>query len=93
MSYNALHYPENATPALLEKYRKLAAGGNDKEVGRAAIAEDLDRGVGELLAKLDAMGLSKNTIVIYMLRQRRPRIAARCMAARAMCGRAVFACR
>ncbi|MFM7604910.1 MAG: sulfatase [Prosthecobacter sp.] len=66
MSYNALHYPENATPALLEKYRKLASGGNDKEVGRAAIAEDLDRGVGELLAKLDAMGLSKSTIVIYM---------------------------
>lgn len=66
MSYNALHYPENATSALLEKYRKLAAGGNDKEVGRAAIAEDLDRGVGELLAKLDEMGLSKDTIVIYM---------------------------
>jgi arylsulfatase A len=66
MSYNALHYPENATPALVEKYRKLASGRNDKEVGRAAIAEDLDRGVGELLAKLDAMGLSKNTIVIYM---------------------------
>jgi len=66
MSYHALHYPENATPALLEKYRKLASGGNDKEIGRAAIAEDLDRGVGELLTKLDAMGLSKNTIVIYM---------------------------
>ena len=66
MSYNALHYPENATPALLEKYRKLASGGNDKEIGRAAIAEDLDRGVGELLAKVDAMGFSKNTIVIYM---------------------------
>jgi len=66
MSYNALHYPENATPGLVEKYRKLASGGNDQEVGRAAIAEDLDRGVGELLAKLDAMGLSKNTIVIYM---------------------------
>jgi arylsulfatase A-like enzyme len=66
MSYNALHYPENATPSLLEKYQKLASGGNDKEVGRAAIAEDLDRGVGELLEKLDAMGLSKTTLVIYM---------------------------
>ncbi len=66
MSYNALHYPGNATPALLEKYRKLASGGNDKEVERAAIAEDLDRGVGELLTKLDTSGLAKNTIVIYM---------------------------
>ena len=66
MSYHALHYPENATPALVEKYRKLAGGRDDKEVGRAAIAEDLDRGVGELLAKLDDMGLSDNTLVIYM---------------------------
>lgn len=66
MSYHALHYPENATPALLEKYRRLASGGNEKEVGRAAIAEDLDRGVGELLEKLDDMGLSNNTLVIYM---------------------------
>jgi arylsulfatase A len=66
MSYNALHYPENATPALIEKYRKLASGRDDKDVARAAIAEDLDRGVGELMAKLDAMGLSNNTLVIYM---------------------------
>lgn len=66
MSYHALHYPENASPALVEKYRKLAPGGNDKEVGRAAIAEDLDRGVGELLAKLDGLGLSANTYVIYL---------------------------
>lgn len=66
MSYHALHYPENATPALVEKYRKLPPGGNDKEVGRAAIAEDLDRGVGELVAKLDELGLSNDTFVIYM---------------------------
>lgn len=66
LSYHALHYPENATPALIEKYRKLASGGNDKEIGRAAIAEDLDRGVGELLAKLEELGLSGNTYVIYM---------------------------
>ena len=66
MSYHALHYPENATPALIEKYRQLAPGGNDKEIGRAAMAEDLDRGVGELLAKLDELGLSESTYVIYM---------------------------
>ena len=66
LSYHALHYPENASPALIEKYRKLAPGGNDKEIGRAAIAEDLDRGVGELVAVLDELGLSENTYVIYM---------------------------
>ncbi len=66
MSYHALHYPENATPALIEKYRKLLPGGNEKEIGRAAITEDLDRGVGELLGKLDALGLAETTYVIYL---------------------------
>jgi hypothetical protein len=71
MSYNALHYPENATPALLEKYRKLASGGNDKEVGRAAIAEDLDRGVGELLAKAGCHGPLEEHHRHLHVRQRR----------------------
>ena len=66
MSYHALHYPENATKALVEKYRKLAPNGNDKEIGRAAMAEDLDRGVGELMAKIDELGIADNTYVIYM---------------------------
>jgi arylsulfatase A len=66
MSYHALHYPQNATRAMTEKYRGLMPGGNDKEVGRAAISEDLDRGVGELLGKLDTLGLAGETYVIYM---------------------------
>ncbi len=66
MSYNALHYPENATKALVEKYSDLLSGGNEKEIARAAISEDLDRGVGELLAILDDLGLAENTYVIYM---------------------------
>lgn len=66
MSYHALHYPENASPELIEKYQTLAPRGNGKEVGHAAIAEDLDRGVGELLAKIDELGLTPTTYVIYM---------------------------
>lgn len=66
MSYNALHYPENATRALIEKYSTLLPGGNEKEIGAAAISEDLDRGVGELLKKLDELMLTENTYVIYM---------------------------
>jgi arylsulfatase A-like enzyme len=66
MSYHALHYPQNARKSLVEKYRKLIPNGNDKEIGRAAIAEDLDRGVGELLEKIDLLGISGNTYVIYM---------------------------
>ncbi len=66
MSYNALHYPENATKALIEKYSALLPGGNEKEIGMAAISEDLDRGVGELLNKLEALMLKENTYVLYM---------------------------
>ncbi|MEQ1839163.1 MAG: sulfatase [Verrucomicrobiales bacterium] len=66
MSYNALHYPENATRALIEKYSALLPGGNEKEIGAAAISEDLDRGVGELLNKLEELMLTENTYVLYM---------------------------
>jgi arylsulfatase A-like enzyme len=66
MSYNALHYPENASPAMAEKYAARLPKSNKREIGRAAISEDLDRGVGELLAKLNALGIEDNTYVIYM---------------------------
>ena len=70
MSYHALHHPENADPVLVKKYQSLMANdkGNakTKESGRAALAEDLDRGVGILMKKLDALGISKNTYVVYM---------------------------
>lgn len=64
--YHALHYPQNATKALVEKYSELIPGGNEKEIGRAAISEDLDRGIGLLLERLEELGLKDNTYVIYM---------------------------
>jgi arylsulfatase A len=66
MSYNALHYPENASQSLIQKYAALLPDGNEKEIGMAAISEDLDRGVGELLASLARLQLAENTYVLYM---------------------------
>ncbi len=66
MSYHALHYPENASRALIAKYTVKMSGGSEKEIGCAAISEDLDRGVGLLLQKIDQLGLGNNTYVIYM---------------------------
>ncbi len=66
MSYHALHYPQNAPKALVEKYQELNPRANEKEVGRAALAEELDRGIGQLLAKIEALGIADNTYVIYM---------------------------
>ena len=39
---------------------------NEKEYQRAAISEDLDRGVGMILAAVDKLGLRDNTYLIYM---------------------------
>ncbi len=65
MSWHALHAPENALEATKEKYRKLVPGANDRRVGRMALAEDLDTGVGRLLTVLDDLGLTNTTYVIY----------------------------
>jgi len=68
LSWNALHAPGNALKATMAKYEELAGGGNDrgKRAATAAITEDLDTGVGRVLAAIDRLGLAKNTYVIYM---------------------------
>jgi len=68
LSWNALHAPGNALKATMAKYEKLAGDGNDKgkRAATAAITEDLDTGVGRMLAAIDRLGLAKNTYVIYV---------------------------
>jgi arylsulfatase A-like enzyme len=66
MSYNALHVPENANRSSLAKFTAKNPGKLHHDPARAAITYDLDTGVGRLLAAISAMGLDKNTYVIYM---------------------------
>lgn len=66
MSWHALHSPENALKSTIAKYEKLAAGQNAKGIGRAAITENLDTGVGRVVDAVDRLGLADNTYVIYM---------------------------
>jgi len=68
LSWNALHAPENALHATMAKYETLTSEGNDrgKRAATAAITEDLDTGVGRVMAALDRLGLATNTYVIYM---------------------------
>lgn len=65
MSWNALHAAGNANKATLAKYEKLNLG-NEKRTQVAAITEDLDSGVGQLLKAIDDLGLTESTYVIYM---------------------------
>jgi len=66
MSYHALHVPENANRSSLAKFTAKAPGQMHRDPARAAIAYDLDTGVGRLLAAISELGLDQNTYVIYM---------------------------
>lgn len=66
MSWNALHASENALKVTLAKYEQQMKGENSKRITTAAITEDLDTGVGRVLAAIDRLGLAGNTYVIYM---------------------------
>jgi arylsulfatase A-like enzyme len=67
MSYYAVHSGAQALASTLKKYENLKNGGGrgDRAV-MAAMTEDLDACVGELLKKLDELGIANNTYVIYM---------------------------
>lgn len=52
-----------ARPETVEAIRKR--GVNDRQIGTAAVAEDVDINIGLLLKKLDELGLANNTYVIY----------------------------
>lgn len=65
-SFHALHSPGNALEATVEKYKKKVRGGRERQAQRAAIAEDLDTGVGRILAAIEDLELTENTYVIYM---------------------------
>lgn len=66
LSWNALHAAENALRATQAKYANLPSLRNPKQAATAAITEDLDTGVGMVLAAIDRLNLAANTYVIYM---------------------------
>lgn len=66
LPHNTIHSPIMAPRALVEKYR--ARPGSDRSENKpviAAMMEVLDTSVGRILAKLDALGLRENTVVIF----------------------------
>ena len=67
MSWHALHAPQNAMKTTLAKYAKrMNSSVDEKRVGSAAIAENLDTGVGMVIDAIDRLDLADNTFVIYM---------------------------
>lgn len=64
IAYNAPHTPLQIHEELAQKY--LDKGLPESQARFYAMIDDIDREVGELLAKLEAKGLAENTIVIFM---------------------------
>ena len=66
LSWHALHASGNANRATRAKYEQQMQGQNTKQINIAAITEDLDTGVGRVMAALERLGLAGCTYVIYM---------------------------
>ncbi|MEZ5364406.1 MAG: sulfatase-like hydrolase/transferase [Bryobacterales bacterium] len=65
LSHYAVHTPIQAKPQLVAKYKAKAPSGGQSNPEYAAMVEGLDQSVGAVLAKLDALGLTDNTVVFF----------------------------
>ncbi|MEW6358411.1 MAG: sulfatase [Planctomycetota bacterium] len=63
VSYYAAHHQIQARAATVEKYRKKGQPPRDFPLEWAAMLEDLDTGIGQLLDKIDALGIADSTYV------------------------------
>lgn len=68
LPHYCVHTPLQAKPELIAKYEAKNAqfpGNPQHEAKYAAMVESLDQSVGRIMAKLDALDLTKKTIVIF----------------------------
>jgi hypothetical protein len=66
LPHNTIHAPVMAPRALVEKYR--ARPGSERPENNpviAAMMEILDASIGRILARVDALGLRQNTVVVF----------------------------
>ncbi|MDP7033218.1 MAG: sulfatase-like hydrolase/transferase [Planctomycetota bacterium] len=65
LSHYAVHSPVAARPATLEAVAKRTAGARHNRQDYAAMTQDFDTSVGQVLEALKTLGLAKNTYVIF----------------------------
>ncbi len=61
----AVHTPIHAKKELIEKYRPKKPVGGHKNPTYAAMIHSVDESVGRIMTKLDELGLSGNTLLIF----------------------------
>lgn len=65
LAHYAVHSPLGAKDSLVQKYKGKKIVDNQNNATYAAMIESLDQAVGRVISKLDELGLSSNTIVIF----------------------------
>lgn len=64
LAYVSPHSPWDAPPQLIQKY--LGRGQNERFAALNGLIEHLDASIGRVLAGLERLGLSENTIVLFL---------------------------
>lgn len=65
INHFAPHTPWQARPETLAKYENLPPGERHTNPLYAAMVEDMDAGIGQVLAAIDQLGIADNTYVIF----------------------------
>lgn len=65
LSHFAVHRPHVAKPELIAKFRDKKGSGGHRDATYAAMIASVDESVGRVLRKLEELGLSENTLVIF----------------------------
>ncbi len=65
VSYYAVHLKIRNLKSTQERYESFPKGQNHNDSAYAAMTEDLDTGVGQVLEKIKELGIADNTYVIY----------------------------
>lgn len=65
LAHFGVHSPYQAKPELVAKFKNKPAAGGHNDPTYAAMIASVDESVGRVLATLDELGLSENTLVIF----------------------------
>ena len=65
LAHFAVHTPLHAKPELLPKYREKKPGELHKHIEMATMIQAVDDGVGRLVAKLEALELLDDTVILF----------------------------
>ena len=64
MSHYAVHQPFEADKRFLDHYRNFGKGGQADAF--ATLVEGMDKSLGDLMKKLDELGIAENTLILFL---------------------------